>query len=243
MLTPLEQFEVVRFITINLCHFDISLVNIHVPIILVLVFIIIVFGLFVVEWSLVPNCGQLLVTALYQFVWRIIKSQIGYVAGGYYPFIFCVFSFILFLNLWNLFPYGISVTSHFIIVMYMSIVLWAGILLTGLKNYNLEFLKIFIPNCPFILLFILVPIEIFSYIIRMFSLAIRLVANILAGHTLVYITASLLTVGMNAWLYFIGGGLLCLILILELGDAFLQAYLFTILICIYMNDSLNGVSH
>jgi len=112
----------------------------------------------------------------------------------------------------------------------MSIVLWAGILLTGLKNYNLEFLKIFIPNCPFILLFILVPIEIFSYIIRMFSLAIRLVANILAGHTLVYITASLLTVGMNAWLYFIGGGLLCLILILELGVAFLQAYIFTILI-------------
>lgn len=111
--------------------------------------------------------------------------------------------------------------------------------------HNVQFLKIFIPECPFVLLPMLIFIEIFSYIIRAFSLAIRLSANIMAGHTLVFIISSfvLKISTMKIGFYFIGFVFLSAVLVLELGVAFLQAYVFCILTCIYLNDALKGPSH
>lgn len=115
----------------------------------------------------------------------------------------------------------------------------------GLLNYNLKFLHIFIPQCPFALLPILIPIEIFSYLIRLFSLAIRLAANILAGHTLVHIiiTFILNIMKIEFFLSLLVLIPLFLILTLEFGVAFLQAYVFTVLISIYLSDSLKSPYH
>jgi ATP synthase subunit 6 len=112
-------------------------------------------------------------------------------------------------------------------------------------NYNLKFLHIFIPQCPFILSPILIPIEIFSYLIRLFSLAIRLAANILAGHTLVHIIVTFILNLMKIELILSLLVLipLFLILTLEFGVAFLQAYVFTVLISIYLADSLKSPYH
>jgi ATP synthase subunit 6 len=109
----------------------------------------------------------------------------------------------------------------------------------------LKFLKIFIPEAPFLLLFLLIPIEIFSYVIRALSLAIRLSANIMAGHTLVFLISgfTLNIISIKIWLFLFFSLFLFAILLLEFGVAFLQAYVFVILICIFLNDSLKPVGH
>jgi ATP synthase subunit 6 len=120
----------------------------------------------------------------------------------------------------------------------LSLSVYSSIFLLGLKYKNIQFLKIFIPKCPLVLLPILILIELFSYIIRAFSLSIRLTANILAGHTLVNIISVFIvnTLSINLIFSFIGFVGLFAILILELGVACLQAYVMTILICIYLKD-------
>lgn len=185
MFSPLEQFEVVRLYGLMWNIFDVSVTNFTLPLILLLLFVSFFLVIGESEWFFIPNTWQLCWIFIYQFVWQLVKQQIGEKGIFYYPFIFCIFTYILCLNLWSLFPFGIAITSHFIIVLYLSMVVWGSIFFIGLIQHNLVFLKIFIPNCPFLLLILLIPIEIFSYVIRMFSLAIRLVANILAGHTLV----------------------------------------------------------
>jgi F0F1-type ATP synthase membrane subunit a len=87
-------------------------------------------------------------------------------------------------------PFGIALTSHIAIIIYLSLSLGLSIFIIGLLTHNLKFFKLFIPECPFLLLPMLIVIEMFSYVIRCFSLAIRLSANIIAGHTLVYIISS-----------------------------------------------------
>jgi ATP synthase subunit 6 len=142
-------------------------------------------------------------------------------------------------------PFGIALTSHVIMIFFLSFSICSGIFLVGLKTHNLKFLKIFIPEAPFLLLFILIPIEIFSYAIRALSLAIRLSANIMAGHTLVFLISGFVLNLLDIELLFCFLFLFPFfaVLLLEFGVAFLQAYVFVILVCIYLNDSLKPVGH
>lgn len=142
-------------------------------------------------------------------------------------------------------PFGIALTSHIFIMLFLSLTLGFSIFLIGLFTHNIDFFKLFIPECPFFLLPFLICIEIFSYIIRCFSLAIRLSANIIAGHTLVYIIAGFIinVIYIRLWFFLIFVFLIAAVLVLEIGVAFLQAYVFTILVCIYLSDSLKTPSH
>ena len=142
------------------------------------------------------------------------------------------------ITFWN------SINKLYCINFILTITICNSIFIIGLIIKNLYFLKIFIPKSPFLLLIILIPIEIFSYFIRMFSLGIRLVANILAGHTLVYIIANFISklILIKFWFFFFVG-ILLLVIGLEFGIALLQAYVFTTLICIYLSDSLNEKNH
>lgn len=142
-------------------------------------------------------------------------------------------------------PFGIALTSHIVITMFLALSLGLSIFLVGLVVNNIHFFKIFIPECPFALLPFLIIIEIFSYIMRCFSLAIRLSANLIAGHTLVYIISSFMlnVMAIRFWFFFFLIFLMAAILLLEIGVAFLQAYVFTILICIYLSDSLKTPGH
>jgi len=176
------------------------------------------------------------------FIFNFLWQQLGKIYYNYFILVFIIFYVILCLNLLSLLPFGIALTSHLNFVLFISLSLCIGILILGLYKHGLNFLKIFIPACPVFLLLLLIIIEIFSYIIRIFSLAIRLVANIMAGHTLIHIISSLVVnIILNDLILilfiniFIG-----LILILECGVAMLQAYVFCILFLIYLNDSLLG---
>jgi len=134
-------------------------------------------------------------------------------------------------------PFSFALTSHIINIFFISFTLIGSLILIGFSNFGFNFLKLFVPEAPFLLLLLLIPIELFSYFIRAFSLAIRLSANIMAGHTLVFIISSFL-LKLSFILLFSFASLLLMVFFLELGVAILQAYVFTILFTIYLKDSL-----
>ena len=244
MKSPLEQFDI-----LNVKHFssainDFSLNNIMLPFILIIIFFFLII-LLLKNAKIIPLNLQTILEIDYRFIISVIKQQAGIKGLLWTPFIFVIFNFILFSNLLSLIPFGIALTSHLIIILWLSITICISIFSIGLMNYNLKFLHIFIPQCPFVLLPILIPIEIFSYLIRLFSLAIRLAANILAGHTLVHIIVTFILNVMKIELIFSLLVLipLFLILTLEFGVAFSQAYVFTVLISIYLSDSLKSPYH
>jgi len=136
---------------------------------------------------IIPSLIQYVFESLVQFVFIIIKQQIGRQGYIFFPLLFTIFSFILILNYLSLLPLGIALTSHIIITMFLSFSCCLSIFILGLLTKKIKFLRLFIPQCPLMLLPMLIMIELFSYALRSFSLAIRLSANILAGHTLVHI--------------------------------------------------------
>lgn len=146
-----------------------------------------------------------------------MKQQLGSIGFKYIVLFFSIFFFVLLLNLLSLLPFGIALTSHLIVILYFSLSLCIGIFLEGNISLNTTFYNLFLPRSPLIMLPLLLCIEIFSFIIRMFSLAIRLVANIMAGHTLIYIIASfsLLIFELNYFLLIIGVGFICTIMLLD----------------------------
>lgn len=245
MFSPLEQFDVICLFSIFWGKYAFPFVNILVPFCLILLFFIYFYISLRFSLKLVPMIIQHFYEILIEFIFNLVKQQIGISGYKYFPLIFCLFQFVLFLNLLSLIPFGIALTSHIIMIMWLSLSLCLSIFIIGLYIYNIQFLKIFIPQCPILLLPMLIFIEIFSYIIRSFSLAIRLSANIMAGHTLVFIiSSSVLTITkMKFWFFIFGFCGLLAILFLELGVAFLQAYVFSVLICIYLNDALSGPTH
>lgn len=159
---------------------------------------------------------------------------------SFFPLVLTFFSFIFFCNILSLTPFAVALTSHIIIVILLTFTIILFVFFKGLLLYRAGFLKLFVPEAPFLLLFLLVPIELFSYSIRTLSLAIRLSANIIAGHTLVFIICSFLILlfFFDFFLFVFPFFLLLAILLLEFGVAFLQAYVFIVLFCIYMHDSL-----
>jgi len=148
---------------------------------------------------------------------------------------------VLSLNIISLFPFSFAVTSHFIWSLYMSLSTCLGVFFLGLINYKLNYLKIFLMNIPLLLYPLMTAIELASYIIRAFSLAIRLSANIIAGHILVDIIAEVISL-LNYYLIdlsFIVLALLIALMFLEIGVAALQAYVLLLLITLYLNDAVN----
>ena len=246
MRSPLEQFDILNVKNFYVALNDFSFNNIMIPFLLIIIFFISFLIFFLLKKAkTIPTILQYIIETDYRFIIGIIKQQAGVKGLLWTPLIFVIFNFILFSNLLSLIPFGIALTSHLIVILWLSITICISIFTIGLLNYNLKFLHIFIPQCPFVLLPILIPIEIFSYLIRLFSLAIRLAANILAGHTLVHIIVTFILNIMKIEIFLSLLILipLFLILTLEFGVAFLQAYVFTVLISIYLSDSLKSPYH
>lgn len=172
----------------------------------------------------------------------LVKQQIGFKGEKFLPFMYMLFVFILMSNTVGLLPYSFTVTGQFLVTLSLAFSSFIGVVIIGFVTFKLHFLSFFVPTgvskalVPF-----LVVIEVISYLIRPFSLAIRLFANMLAGHTLLHILAAFVFyVSKQSYLVMILPFLfLFAITLLEIGIAFIQAYVFIILVCIYLNDSLN----
>lgn len=246
MFTPLAQFDIFVIFYINVLNYFIIYLN-NLNMIVFGLYVIFFFTIFflIEEIKIIPNKIQYLFELVFLFIYDLVFNQIGKKGLYYFPFFFSIFLIIIFLNIIGILPFGFAVTSHFFWSLYLSLSTCLGIFILGLINYKLNYLKIFIQDVPLFLQPLMLTIELASYVIRAFSLAIRLSANIMAGHILVDIIADVLAY-LNycfmdiSLLVFL---LLMSLFFLEMGVACLQAYVFLLLITIYVNDAVNLKLH
>lgn len=245
LFSPLEQFEIRVFAPVSfLGLFDIS---ITVATLYFFLTVAVGFGvLFAGSYrsTVVPNSWQSVVEMIYEFIFGMLRQQAGAGAAHYFPLVLLTFVFILFSNLLGLMPFGFTVTGHIIVTLTLALSFNLAWILVGFGKHGFGFLRLFVPSgiTSKPLLAIIVAIEVISYTIRTFSLSVRLFANMMAGHTLLHILASF-AVGFSKskfWVFAVFPFVLVLaIIVLEVGIAMIQAYVFAILVCIYLNDSLH----
>jgi ATP synthase subunit 6 len=248
LATPLEQFKLLPIFSLIFGLFDFSITN--VTVILVFGFSCFSFVLYSLvdqdkSFYLVPNRIQVVIETFYKVVYSLIFDNIGIAGKTLFPFLFTLFIFVLMFNVIGLVPYSFTITSHLVVTFFLALMSFVAVNIICLQTHGVLFFTLFLPGGSSVLLsLLLVPIEIVSYIFRPISLAVRLFANMMAGHTLLKVIAGF------AWTMMLSGGTLSIfhllplavlvaLMFLELGVAMIQAYVFTILTCIYLKDSIN----
>jgi F-type H+-transporting ATPase subunit a len=204
---------------------------------------------------LVPTRLQSIAEMSYVFVADMIRSATGTEGLKFFPFVFTLFFFVLFANLYGLIPIGLvpairpfTVTSHIVVTFALAIFVFLMVIVVGIARQGVKFFGIFAPNVPLPMLIVLIPIEVVSFCSRPISLSVRLFANMMAGHTMLNVFGGFV-IGLAA-----AGGAISVLSVaplvaitavaaLEFLIAFLQAYVFAILTCIYLNDALHAPHH
>jgi F-type H+-transporting ATPase subunit a len=235
---PLHQFTIERLIPIHIGGIDASFTNSALVMSLAVILITAFVLLTTRRAALVPSRWQSVTELLYEFIAKTVDDNAGDGARPYLPFIFSLFMFILFGNLLGMIPYSFTFTSHIIVTFALAGVVFVGVTIIGIAKHGFHFLRLFVPHgVPKVLLLLLVPIEVLSYFIRPFTLSIRLFANMMAGHTMLAIFAGFVAVLGIAGVLPLGVDVA--LVLLELLVAVLQAYVFAILTCLYLNDALH----
>ncbi len=239
-LNPMHQFEVYRIgPEINLGEVNLSFTNASLFMIVSSFLILLILFLGTKKKSLVPSRVQLITEMSYTFIAKMINDTAGSNAKSFFPFIFTLFMFVLFCNMVGMLPYSFTVTSHIIVTFVLAAIIFIGVTILGFIKHGFKYLELFVPKgVPVVLLPIIVIIEIISYLSRPVSLSVRLFANMMAGHTMLKVFGGfVISLGLlGGWLPL---GFSVALTGLEILVAFLQAYVFAILTCIYLNDALN----
>ena len=188
--------------------------------------------------AMIPGRIQAMSELFYEFIANMIRDNVGNAGKKFFPFIFTLFIFTLFGNILGMLPYGYTFTSQIAVTFFMAMVVFLGVTLIGLFKHGLHFFSLFFPHgAPLFTAPILIPIELVSYLSRPISLSVRLFANMTVGHVLLKVLAGfVVALGFFGFVPLI---VLVAITALELLVALLQAYIFTILCCIYLNDALH----
>jgi len=237
---PMEQFNVYKIgPEIKIAGFDLSFTNASLFMVISAATILLFLFLGSKEKKIVPNKLQLIAELSYTFVAKMISDTAGSKAKPYFPFIFSLFMFVLFCNMVGMLPYSFTVTSHIIVTLIMALFIFIAVTIIGFLKHGFKYLSIFVPSgVPIVLMPLITVIEIISYLSRPISLSVRLFANMMAGHTMLKVFG-----GFVVSLGILGGWLPLSFSValtgLEILVAFLQAYVFAILTCIYLNDALN----
>jgi len=237
--SPLAQFEIKPLIKLQMGQMDVSYTNsaLFMSFTVILIVIFLIFGMR--KGALIPGRWQSMAELSYEFVANLLRDTVGAEGRHYFPFVFTLFMFILFGNMLGMIPYSFTFTSHIIVTFAMALVVFFGVTILGFVKHGFHFVSFFVPPGVSVLLWpLMIPIEIISYLSRPISLSVRLFANLTAGHTMLKVFAGFV-VSMG-----IVGGILPLAFVialtgLEILIAFLQAYVFTILTCFYINDAIN----
>jgi F-type H+-transporting ATPase subunit a len=239
----MHQFEIKRLIPLELFGYDVSFTNASLFMVIALLLIPLFYLVAMNRRALVPGRLQSTAELSYEFIANMVRDIVGEGGMKYFPWVFTIFMFILVLNLLGLVPYSFTVTSHIIVTFALAAMVWLIITAIGFMNHGIGFLKLFVPDgVPWWLMPIIVVIEVISYLIRPISHSVRLFANMMAGHAMLKVFA-----GFVIGLGLLGGWAPLVFLVgftgLELVVAFLQAFIFTVLTCIYLNDAVNMHHH
>ena len=238
MADPLHQFVIKPIIPLEVAGADLSFTNSS----LFMALGVIVSTVFLVggmsRAKMVPGRWQTLVEMTYEFVANLLDENVGSKGKQYFPFVFSLFMFILVGNLLGMIPYSFTYTSHIIVTFGLGAATFLFATLVGFIRHGLHYFTLFFPpGAPVYMAPLIVPIEILSYLSRPVSLSIRLFANMMAGHTMLKVFA-----GFTIALGFFGIAPLFINVLLtgfEVLVAVLQAYVFTILTCIYLHDAVH----
>lgn len=237
--SPLAQFEVKPLIPFEINGIDVSFTNASLWMALVVISVGLIMGLGARKKALVPGRLQGVSEVLVQWISGTIRDSAGKDALKYFPYIFTLFIFILFSNLLGMVPYSFTVTSHIIVTFALAAVVFVACTLIAIWKHGIgKFLHFFLPHgTPWWMAPVMYFIELFSYLARPVSLSVRLAANMMAGHTMLKVIAGFVVMmGLG------GIAPLALLVVLtgfEIGIAVLQAYIFTVLTCVYLNDALH----
>ena len=237
-LRPLEQFTIERIIPIHIGGLDLSYTNAALMMTIAVVCVTALMVITTRSAALVPGRWQSVAEMLYEFVADMVDSNIGQAGRQFFPFIFTLFTFILFANLLGMIPFSYTTTSQIIVTFALAAVVFILVTTIGIVRHGFHFLSLFVPHgVPKFLLLLLVPIELLSYFIRPFTLSIRLFANMLAGHTMLAIFGGFAaSVGIFA---LFPAAINVLLVGLEFLVAVLQAYVFAILTCLYLSEAIH----
>ena len=237
---PLAQFEVHTLIPLpQVAGHNIDFTNASLFMVLALVVSSLFLGAGMRRAALVPGRWQGLVEMYYEFVEGLVLDNIGPKGKAFFPFVFTVFTFLLFSNMLGMWPiHGFTITSHIAVTFAMAIVIFIGATFIGFARHGLHFFHMFLPaGTPLALAPLLIVIELLSFLARPITLSLRLAGNMMAGHVLLKVVA-----GFVAPMMFFGVlplALLTAFMGFEFFVAGLQAYVFTLLVCVYLNDSVN----
>ena len=244
MPDPIHQFEIHRLIPIEIFGLDVSFTNSSA---FMLLAVLLVAGFFMVSLrnrSLVPNRMQAMAEISYEFVANMLRESTGSAGMKYFPLVFTLFIFIFVANMLGMIPGFFTVTSHIVVTAALAGLVFLTVLVVGFAKNGLRFLKLFVPSgVPILILPLVVLIEVISFLSRPVSHSVRLFANMLAGHITLKVfggfVVMLLGAGSFAALAPLPLAMAVALTALEVLVAFLQAYVFTMLTCMYLNDALH----
>jgi F-type H+-transporting ATPase subunit a len=225
-------------VPIEIGDVDISLTNSSAFMIAAVAVVTLFLTLSMRSGKLVPGRWQSMAELSYEFIANMVRDNVGRDGRQYFPFIFTLFMFILAGNLLGMLPYAYTFTSQIVVTFGLAFVVFIGVTIIGLVRHGTHFFTYFFPyGAPLWMAPLLVPIEVISYLSRPVSLSVRLFANMMAGHTMMKVFG-----GFTVALAFFGFAPLAMIIALtgfEILVAFLQAYVFTVLTCIYLHDAIH----
>ena len=237
--SPLEQFEIIPYTHTEIGGYDISFTNSSFAMVLTVAAITLFLTLSVNTRSIIPSRLQLISELSYNFIAQLLSDTVGKQGRKYFPFVFTIFMFVLVGNMVGMLPYSFTFTSHIIVTFALAAVVFIGVTVIAFIKHGLHFFSFFvIPGLPWYMLPLLIPIEVISYLSRPISLSVRLFANMLAGHTLIKVFA-MFVISMPFYTGVLPLAFIVALTGLEILIAFLQAYVFAILTCLYINDALH----
>ena len=238
MADPIHQFEIKELIPLEIFETNISYTNSSLFMSLAIIFVTLLLLLSIKNKSLIPSRLQSISEIFYEFISNMVSDNIGDKGRKFFPLIFTLFTFLLFGNMLGMLPYSFTFTSHIIVTFVLAMFIFLLVTLLGIFIHGFKFFGLFVPKgVPMLMLPLMIPIEIISYLSRPISLSVRLFANMMAGHTMLKIFA-----GFIVPLGIFGVAPLMVdvaLTALEVLIAFLQAYVFTILTCLYLNEAIN----
>jgi F-type H+-transporting ATPase subunit a len=243
---PIHQFEIHKIFSLGTFGgHEIAFTNSSLYMVIAVLLIALLLVGATAGRSLVPGRMQSLAELSYEFVATTIRSTAGSEGMKFFPLVFSLFMFILVANIVGLIPYTFTITSHIIITVSLALLVFLTVVIYGFANNGLHFFKLFVPSgIPIFILPLVVFIEVFSFFLRPISHSVRLFANMLAGHIALKVFASFIPLLAGLGIAGYAGavmplGMVVALTALELLVAFLQAYVFTILTCIYLNDAIH----
>jgi len=244
---PIHQFQIINLFPVaKIGNFEITFTNSAAFMMLAVVGLTVFLVGATARRSLVPSRLQSAAELSYEFVASTIRSTAGAEGMKFFPFVFSIFMFVLTLNMLGLIPYAFTVTSHIIVTAALAITVFLTVLIYGLWRHGLHFFNLFVPKgVPIYILPLIVAIEILSFVSRPISHSVRLFANMLAGHITLKVFAGFIillggSLGAIGWVgSMLPFAMVVILFALETLVAFLQAYVFAILTCIYLNDAIH----